>query len=39
MILSDKEVYEDYLRFIRHEAMRANVTQEEVLKILNKNNK
>jgi hypothetical protein len=39
MILSDKEVYEDYLRFIRHEAMRANVTQEEVLKILNKNSK
>lgn len=39
MILSDKEVYEDYLRFIRHEAMRANITQEEVLKILNKNSK
>lgn len=39
MILSDKEVYEDYLRFIRHEAMRANVTQDEIKRIINGENK
>lgn len=36
MSITDKEVYDDYKRFIRHEAMRANITQEEVLKILEK---
>lgn len=36
MSITDKEVYDDYKRFIRHEAMRANITQEEVLKIIEK---
>ena len=36
MSITEKEVYDDYKRFIRHEAMRANITQEEVLKILEK---
>lgn len=34
MALSNKEVYEDYLRFIRHEAMRANCCEVDVLKII-----
>lgn len=28
--LSDKEIIEDYLRFVRHEAMRANTSQSNV---------
>lgn len=28
--LSDKEIIEDYERFVRHEAMRANTTQSHV---------
>lgn len=36
--LSDKEIYEDYLRFIRHEAMRANTSQEEIKRIINGEN-
>ena len=36
MTLSEKEIYEDSLRFIRHEAMRANCSQDEILDIINK---
>jgi hypothetical protein len=28
--LSDKEIIEDYERFVRHEAMRANTSQSHV---------
>lgn len=35
MNMTKKEIYEDYLRFIRHEAMRANTTQDVILKIIN----
>ena len=28
--LTDKEIIDDYLRFVRHEAMRANTTQNRV---------
>lgn len=28
--LTDKEIVEDYLRFIRHEAMRSNTSQNYV---------
>ena len=28
--LTDKEIIEDYLRFVRHEAMRANTSQSHV---------
>lgn len=35
MTLSDKEIFEDFQRFIRHEAMRANTTQDEILNIIN----
>lgn len=38
MTISEKEIRDDYKRFIRHEAMRANCSQEEVVKILCKNN-
>lgn len=34
MTISEKEIREDFARFIRHEAMRANCTQEEVRKII-----
>ena len=34
MTISEKEIREDFARFIRHEAMRANISQEEVLTIL-----
>ena len=34
MSISEKEVYEDFQRFIRHEAMRANISQIEVLTII-----
>ena len=34
MTLSEKEIFEDFQRFIRHEAMRANTTQAEVGKII-----
>ena len=36
MTVSEKEIKDDFFRFIRHEAMRANTTQEEVLHIINK---
>ena len=35
MTLSEKEIFEDFQRFIRHEAMRANTTQDEILNIIN----
>ena len=34
MTLSEKEIFEDFQRFIRHEAMRANTTQTEIGKII-----
>ena len=34
MTISEKEIREDFSRFIRHEAMRANIRQENVLTIL-----
>lgn len=34
MTIKQEEIREDFRRFIRHEAMRANCTQEEILKIL-----
>ena len=33
--MTDNEIKEDFWRFIRHEAMRANCTQDEVLKAIN----
>lgn len=32
--ISDEEVYADFKRFIRHEAMRANISTAEVLRII-----
>ncbi len=34
MSITKKEITEDFKRFIRHEAMRANTTQDEVLRII-----
>ena len=33
--MTDKEIIEDFHRFIRYEAMRANTTQDEILNIIN----
>lgn len=33
--MTDKEIIEDFHRFVRHEAMRANTTQDEILNIIN----
>ena len=35
MTITAQEIYEDYQRFLRHEAMRANCTQHEILHIIN----
>ena len=35
MTLSREEIKKDFARFIRHEAMRANISQEEVMSICN----
>ena len=35
MTVSEKEIKADFHRFIRHEAMRANCTQEEIVSIIN----
>jgi hypothetical protein len=35
MTITEKEVQQDFQRFLRHEAMRANIHQDEVLKIIN----
>lgn len=34
MTISEDEIKKDYLRFIRHEAMRANCTQKEIVDII-----
>lgn len=34
MSITEKEILDDYARFIRHEAMRANTTQDEILNII-----
>ena len=39
MTITDKEIREDFMRFIRHEAMRANTSQDEIKNILNINSK
>lgn len=39
MTLSEKEIFEDFQRFIRHEAMRANCLQNEIKRIINGENK
>ena len=38
MTITEEEIREDYQRFLRHEAMRANCSQEKVVKILCKDN-
>lgn len=35
MTVSEKEVLEDYRRFIRHEAMHANCLQDDIKRIIN----
>ena len=35
MTISEEEIRKDFGRFIRQEAMRANCSQEEVMRILN----
>jgi hypothetical protein len=34
MTISEKEIRDDFARFIRHEAMRANIKQDELLTII-----
>lgn len=34
MTITTEEISKDYQRFIRHEAMRANCSQEEIIKII-----
>ena len=38
MTISEKEIRDDFERFIRHEAMRANIKQDELRRILGINN-
>ena len=35
MTISEEEIYNDYMRFLRHEAMRANCKQEDIIRIIN----
>lgn len=35
MTISEKEIRDDFQRFLRHEAMRANIKQDDVLRIIN----
>ena len=35
MTITEKEIKEDYMRFIRCEAMRADCTQDEIKHIIN----
>ena len=35
MTISEKEIKEDFRRFIRHEAMRSNCTQDEIIRVIN----
>lgn len=37
MTISEEEIKKDFQRFIRHEAMRANITQSELKKLLDLN--
>lgn len=39
MTITEKEVREDFARFIRHEAMRASCSQDEIKRIINGENK
>ena len=34
MTITEKEIKEDFRRFVRHEAMRANCTQSDILKVI-----
>ena len=34
MTIGEDEINDDFERFIRHEAMRANITQEEVIETI-----
>lgn len=34
MTITREEIREDYLRFIRHEAMRANCSQDDIIEII-----
>ena len=34
MTITEKEVLDDFQRFLRHEAMRANTSQEEISTII-----
>lgn len=34
MAITEEEIKKDFERFIRHEAMRANTTQDEIIKVL-----
>jgi hypothetical protein len=38
MTISEKEIRDDFERFTRHEAMRANIKQNELRRILGINN-
>ena len=33
MTITEEEIKKDFERFVRHEAMRANTTQDEILRI------
>ena len=35
MTITEKDIKEDFARFIRHEAMRANCSQDEIKRIIN----
>jgi hypothetical protein len=39
MTITEKDIKEDFARFIRHEAMRANCSQDEIKRIINEENK
>ena len=39
MTITEKDIKEDIARFIRHEAMRANCSQDEIKRIINGENK
>ena len=34
MTINTKEINDDFARFMRHESMRANITQEELVTII-----
>ena len=36
MTISEEEIKKDYQRFIRHEAMRANCFEDDIIAIINK---